>query len=210
MAQLRRYFWEIPAERMILDPPPGTATEKHLLRLASERGYPSELLDGVLIDRMPGFQSALVIGNLLRRLMNWLEDCDSGIVIGGGKCPVRLRPGTVRLAGIYFVSWKQMPGGTIPNDPISDLVPDLVVDILSQWGTRSELDRKRDDFLAAGTRWFWLLDKDERTVEISTCQRTRIYEAEGIVVGEGVVPGFAMPVAEIFQLPFRPRGQKES
>ncbi len=197
--QLQQRFWQIPADRFLPDPAPGTATERHVLDLQSKRGWPPELLDGVLIDRAPGFQGAIVSTTLLHALMTFLDQSDLGIVIGGSKCPIRLGPRTLRLASIYFISWEQMPGGRIPNDAISDLVPWVVGELLSPWCTRAEMARKRDDFLNAGARQFWLLDTNEERVEISTQERTQVLDADEFLDGEDVLPGFSCKVQQLFK-----------
>lgn len=206
LEQLRRHFGGIPGERILLDPPPGTATEEGLIRLNSQRGYPAELLDGVFVDRTPGFQAGVLMTQLLCRLMDHLEEDDQGIVLPGWKCPVRLRPGLIRLTSIYFINWDRIPESVIPNDPIASLIPDLVGDVLSPWSTRGEMERKQQEFFAAGTRLFWLLDLQEESVEVSTPQRTLHLSSADSLSGGDVLPGFVTPVREIFTMP-RPRGQ---
>jgi hypothetical protein len=199
--QLTLHFGGIPPDRILLDPPPGTANERDLLTLDRKRGFPPELVDGVLIDRFPGFKASVIGAKLLGRLMNVLPARSLGIVIGGSKCPVRLKPGTIRLAAIYFISWEQMPDGKIPNDPISDLVPDLVGEFLTEHLRRNEMDRKRDEFLIAGCNLFWLLNIKHNSVEVSTRQRTLILSADDDLTGGPVLPGFSAPVRDIFELP---------
>jgi hypothetical protein len=201
--QLCQHFGGVPADRILLDPAPGTATEEMLLHLDSKRGYPLELLDGVGIDRIPGFRASALTTQFLCRLMDFLSGDNRGIIIPGGKCPVRLRPGLVRLASFYFINWNSIPGGIIPNDPITDLIPDLVGDVISPWTSRTEMEWKQDQFFEAGTRLFGLLDLAEESIEVSTPRRTLHLGPEETLTGGDGLPGFAIPVKDIFAMPRR-------
>lgn len=202
--QLRQHFGMIAGDRILLDPAPGTATEQDILRLDSSRGYPPELLDGVCIDRMSGFYGAIVATELLFRLMDYRRTHNLGIVISGAKCPIRLQPGLVRLGSVFFISWDQMPGHKIPDDPISDMVPELVGEMLSPWTTRVEMHRKRREFFAAGTKLFWLLDLEKETIEVFTPQHHRRLQSGDTLDAGDLLPGFRVPVAEVFEYPQRP------
>lgn len=195
----------IPGDRILLDPLPGTATENDILRLDSRRGWPPELLDGVLIDRMLGMKGAIVATTLLCRLNSYQDEADLGIVVPASKCPVRLQTGSIRLASAYFISREQMPRRKIPNDTIGDLVPELVVEMLSPWGTRIEMDRKRREFFAAGTKHFWLLDTEEKTVEVYTSERRQLLGLQDNLDGGDLLPGFCVSLAELFDLSQRSR-----
>ena len=52
--QLRRHFGMIPAERILLEPPPGTAREEDAYRLNEWEGRRCELVDGVLVEKAVG------------------------------------------------------------------------------------------------------------------------------------------------------------
>ena len=59
--QLRGHFGMIPAERILLDPPPGTATEEDVLFMDDHHDRLCELVDGVLVEKIMGLpESALV------------------------------------------------------------------------------------------------------------------------------------------------------
>jgi len=52
IADLVRCLGDIPTDRIMLSPPPGTATEADVLRyLAAPRKYLCELIDGVLVEK---------------------------------------------------------------------------------------------------------------------------------------------------------------
>jgi Uma2 family endonuclease len=112
---------------------------------------------------------------------------------------VRLFPGLVRVPDAAFVSWARVPGGRVPAEPVPDLVPDLVVEVLAQGNTPGEMARKLGEYFAAGVRLAWLVDPDARTVTVhgSPLRATVLSEAETLDGGD-VLPGFTLPLGSLF------------
>ena len=82
---------------------------------------------------------------------------------------------------------------------IMEVVPDLVVEILSKHDTVEEISDKIDDWLNAGVPMLCIIDPSRRTVTI--CQPGHdpmLLGEHGTLEGDPVVPGFRCPVAEIF------------
>ena len=80
------------------------------------------------------------------------------------------------------------------------LAPDLVAEVLSKSDTASELEEKVADYLSAGTRLLWAIDPDKRRVAVhSPAAPTRWLHERDTLDGDDVVPGFTMPVAELFE-----------
>ncbi len=50
-----------------------------------------------------------------------------------------------------------MPNGKLPTDPVPELVPDFVVEVLGAGNTRGEMARKRREYFLAGVRLVWRL-----------------------------------------------------
>ena len=80
-----------------------------------------------------------------------------------------------------------------------DLAPDLAVEVLSPSNTASEMNDKVLLYLEAGTRLVWVVDPRRRIVVIHTPDRL----ARTLVVGDtldggDVLPGFTLPLAELF------------
>lgn len=61
-----------------------------------------------------------------------------------------------------------MPGGRLPADPVSDLVPDFVIEVLRLGNTRPEMARMRREYFHAGVRLVWMIDPRRRTVAVFT------------------------------------------
>ena len=115
---------------------------------------------------------------------------------------VRLRPppgaateaDSVRIPDVAFTSWDRMP-----DQPIPGLVPDLAIEILGLSNTPGEMARKRREFFAAGVRLVWEVDLRRRTVHVFHAPEFPIeLTASDTVTGEDVLPGFSLPLAELF------------
>ena len=108
-------------------------------------------------------------------------------------------PHTVRVPDASFVRAERLPpGGLGPG--LLKLAPDLAIEVLSPSETASELEEKLDDFLTSGTPLIWVVDPVRRTVRIvSSDAPVRILHEGDVLDGGSVVPGFTMPVADIFE-----------
>src|SRR5213080_4921439 len=82
VAELQEYLGGIPADRILLIPTPGEATEEDLLAIHDHEGRICELVDGILVEKpMASFESRLAIV-LAYFIELFLEDNDLGPVLG--------------------------------------------------------------------------------------------------------------------------------
>ena len=59
--------------------------------------------------------------------------------------------------------------------------------------------RKRQEYFAAGVQLVWLVDPEARTVEVFTApEQSAVLHAEQTLEGGAVLPGFALPLQELF------------
>ncbi len=68
-ADLLEQLGGVPAERVLVRPAPGTATEKDVIRLRDRTGRLCELVDGVLVEKTVGLYEsrvAIVLGYFWR------------------------------------------------------------------------------------------------------------------------------------------------
>jgi Uma2 family endonuclease len=80
-----------------------------------------------------------------------------------------------------------------------EVIPDLVVEILSKNDTIAEVNDKIDDWLGAGVKLLWVVDPFRRTVTVHQPGHDPVLlGAHAILEGDPTVPGFRCPVAEIF------------
>ena len=99
-----------------------------------------------------------------------------------------------------------MPERRVPREPIPDLVPDLAVEVISSGNTRQEMDRKLQDYFAAGVRLVWYVyhtPRREVWAFVSPTEYSVVREGETLDGGE-VLPGFRVALADLFAEPAGP------
>ena len=112
---------------------------------------------------------------------------------------MRLFPGLVRLPDIGFASWDRIPGRRRPTSAIAGFAPDLAVEVLSRSNTKTEMARKRREYFKAGVRLVWEVDPRARTVAVYEAPEGAILLEVGQTLDGGeVLPGFALPLADLF------------
>ena len=188
---------DIPTSRIVAWPAPGTATEEDCIRLnESLEGRSCELIDGTLVEKSMGQKESILGSWILRKIGNFADEHDVG-TISGEQSLLTLWPGHIRMPDIAYFPWKNVLG--VGQDAAPSMVPDIVVEVLSPGNTVREIERKRKEFFEFGTKLFWTVDPVKRIVEVHTSpSRKRVLSKSDILTGGKVLPGFALPMKDIF------------
>lgn len=193
-------FGPLPVWRVVTQPAPGTATDQDVLNLDDHADRLCELVDGTLIQKPMGYQESQVALYLGRVLDAYVEEHDLGLVTGEAGMMRLVAGGPVRIPDVSFVPWSRLPEKKAPRQPIPDIVPDLVVEVLSDSNTEKEMLVKLDEYFSAGVRLVWYVDPEGRTVEAFTAPDQSVVLAVGDTLEGGpVLPGFSVPVANVFK-----------
>lgn len=106
-------------------------------------------------------------------------------------------PDSVRAPDVAFVGQVRIEaiGKTTRFWPEA---PDLAIEVISPNDRYSEVNEKVTDYLAAGTRMVVVVNPRNRTVNVHTPDNTVTLEMGDTLDGGDVVPGWQMPVANIF------------
>ena len=131
-----------------------------------------------------------------------LEEQRAGAVQTGASARTALQALEARLPDVTFVSAAKWRAWRRQRPAVADFGPDLAVEVLSRTNTRAEMARKRREYFAAGARLVWEVNPRRRTVTVYTTPTasTRLAEADTLT-GGNVLPGFALPLAELFADP---------
>jgi Uma2 family endonuclease len=198
VAELLARLGDIPPHRVRLDPAPGTAKEKDVVKIAARENRLYELVEGVLVEKVMGFYESYLACVLIRILGTFVADHDLGIVAGEAGM-MRLAKGLVRIPDVSFVSWDRLPGRKIPRKPIPRLAPDLAVEIVSVGNTEKEMTRKLHEYVTAGVRLVWYIEAKARVVRVyKSPKRCKLLSKGQSLDGGKVLPGFALPIRELF------------
>ncbi len=210
LADLLKHLGDISPQRIRLQPAPGTATERHVVAIHRREKRLYELMEGVLVEKIMGYEESSLACELIYYLKHFLHEHDLGNVAGADGA-LRLMPGLVRIPDVSFISWDRLPDRSIPTEALPDLTPDLAVEILSEGNTPGEMDRKLRDYFFSGTRLVWYIDPQRRTVRVYTSpdQCMELSEQQTLD-GGAVLPGFSLPLAQLFaHLPKTKRRNKQ-
>ena len=189
---------DVPIERVIFQPLPGMATEADLLRFAERDKRLCELIDATLVEKPVGFWHSLIGTKLIGRLALHADSTGAGVVFGAN-APLRMPScGRIRLPDGAFISAGRAP--RLP-DPIPTVAPDIAVEVLSATNTKAEMAQKLREYFESGTRLAWFIDQDTRTVAVyyRPGEPVCVLAETDTLDGDQVLPGFSMPVAELFR-----------
>jgi Uma2 family endonuclease len=193
----------IDPARVRLNPQPGTATEKDLIRVVDSKfDVDCELVEGTLVEKAPVSVQENYAGTvLLAALQNFVSPRRCGVVLAS-QAMLRLAPGIVRLPDVTFIVPEKWRAWSVKKPAIGDFGPDICVEVLSKSNTPREQRRKRNEYFASGTRLVWEVNPRRRAVTVYTSPTasTRLTEADTLTGGD-VLPGFQLPLADLFADP---------
>ena len=176
-------------------------TADDLLRLYS-KGVRGELIRGVLCETMAVggehgeivINLGIVVGNFVKpRRLGRLAGSDAGVHL-------ERDPDTVREPDLAFISSQKLPLN-VRNPGYYEVVPDLVVEVVSPSDTRAEVNDKARMWHSHGVRLVWVVYPDTRGVDVHGEDGSVVTLSENDTLDGGdVLPGFTCPVSEIFDL----------
>lgn len=198
LADLLYRLGDIPAKRILINPPPGTATERHALAfLEGADKRLAELVDGVLVEKPMGWKESLLASLVVKYLWVYLDKHDIGIALTADG-PVRLRPKRIRTPDVCFVSWDRIPADA-EKQRVLRAIPNLAVEVFSTGNTRREIDIKVLEYFKVGVELVWVIypKTESATVYQSPTDKRKI-AADGKLDGDAVLPGFSLPLKKLF------------
>ena len=163
-------------------------------------GCRHELLRGELRTMTPaGFEHGAIVVNITAPLAEHVKSQRLGDVCGAETgFKIAVDPDTVLAPDAAFVRRERIaasgrPIGFWPG------APDLAVEVLSPSDTVYAVDEKVEAWLSAGSTAVWIVNPHRRTVTIHRSgTAVRTLSGADTLEGEDVVPGFRVPVADIF------------
>ncbi|QDT66012.1 Uma2 family endonuclease [Calycomorphotria hydatis] len=199
VAELVEQLGNIPLERILMHPLPGTATEEDLLSYDGSDKL-VELVDGVLVEKgaMAYLESLLAV-YLIEVLSPYVRKNRLGAV-SAGDGDMRMVERNVRKPDVGFAIRTKFPDGRVSDDPIADFGPDLAVEILSRSNTPKEMQKKRAEYFASGCRLVWEVNFPKRIVNVyHDVEQFSTLTEEDTLSGEEVIPGFELSIRKWFE-----------
>jgi Uma2 family endonuclease len=198
VADLLEHLGGVSPSRVRFQPWPGTATVRDVIAIHDAENRLCELVDGVLVEKVMGFDESIFGVLLSASLVEYLKTHDLGKVAGADGM-MQIFPNLVRIPDVAFISWKRYPKGKERRAAVPLVVPDLVVEVLSKGNTPKEMARKLDEYFRAGVRLVWYADPKRRTVRVYTARnRSELLHDDRFLDGGDVLPGFSLSIREWF------------
>jgi Uma2 family endonuclease len=108
-------------------------------------------------------------------------------------------PPSTLAPDISFVRGDRWPPGELP-DRYGRIVPDLVAEFKSPSNTEPEMLERVNIYLEAGVPLVWLVRPSQRTITVFRADgSTRLLTETDELDGAPVLPGFRLPVSEVFR-----------
>ncbi len=174
-------------------------TADDLLALHS-KGVKGELIRGVLAEKVSTYgkhgevvmRFGIGLGNhILPRRLGRIFGSDAGVRL-------ERNPDTVREPDVGFISAARMPLEVEANS-YYEVVPELVVEVVSPSDTRRQVYDKAQMWLRYGVTLVWVADPNTRTVSVhQSGQPMATLTEDDTLDGAPVLPGFTLGVREVF------------
>ena len=177
----------------------GTITADVLLAMP-EDGNRYELIGGELMMMSPaGGQHGILAARILRKLGNFVEDAGLGAVFAAETgFLLTSNPDTVRAPDVAFVC-RQRLDDVGPVTGYWPGAPDLAVEVLSPSDSYSQVEEKALCWLDSGCRMVLVVDPQQEHITVyESRDRIRVLDIDATLDGGTVVPGWSVPVAEVF------------
>jgi Uma2 family endonuclease len=157
-----------------------------------------ELVLGELVMMSPaGYEHGVIVGNIHTSLATFVKQRSLGVVTAAETGFIIARaPDTVRAPDVGFIQAARMPSERTRG--FFQGPPDLAVEVVSPTDRAGELLAKVRDWLAAGCRAVWVVDPTSQTVSVYRGSQTSLLTANDELGDDEILPGFRLPVAELF------------
>jgi Uma2 family endonuclease len=173
-----------------------------------ERPYPPpperkgfELIDGKWVEKPMSNIAGIVEAAVAALVYAHVRAGRLGIVLGPdaayrlfGETSTRTRKPDASFVAAGRITPSRDQDGYWP------IAPDLAVEVTSPNDGAEDLEEKLDEYLRAGVRLVWVIYLPTRNVWAYKPDGTaRLYRTGDTLPGEDVLPGFTVPVAELFE-----------
>lgn len=174
-----------------------TARELEQLSLEASRG---ELVQGEFIPMSPaGFVHGEIAGNVFGILWSFVRKNRLGVLYAAETGFIlQQNPDTVRAPDVAFVTHERAAQQKRKTGYFQG-APDLAVEVISPSEILDDVENKLIDYLEAGTKVVWLVYPRTQTITIyRSLTDVRILTINDDLDCSDLLPGFSVPVAEIF------------
>ncbi len=157
-----------------------------------------ELLNGELIEEMPGKQHSRLTKFFLYQLDAFLKDHPLGETFVELRHHIPTEPFTALIPDVSYISAERSAQHPHDDEGAVPFMPDLAVEIQSPGQSKKTLLAKANYYLAHGARLVWLVYPDEQIIETLTTTERDLLQPGKTLTGGDVLPEFSIEVAAVF------------
>jgi Uma2 family endonuclease len=165
----------------------------------SHEGKRYELDRGVLVEMSPTgdihgivalWIGHLIVGFVVAHDLGYVTAAETGFTLS-------TNPDIIRAPDVAFIAKSRQKPLT---GRYYTIAPDSVVEVVSPGDTASQIRRKVNQFLLAGTRLIWVVYPDERLIDIYRPDSdTETVGIKDTLDGGDVLPGLTLSMREVFR-----------
>lgn len=160
-----------------------------------------EIIQGELTEMSPAnFDHAWISSRMVKALAVFAEPEFGAVLAPSGGFILGRNPDTLLEPDVSFVRIDRIPTSA-QRQRFVELAPDLAVEVLSPSERMTAVMRKVELYLAAGVQLVWVVDPIRKIVRVYTPDHSSHIlraSADDVLDGGDVLPGFALPLADIF------------
>jgi Uma2 family endonuclease len=165
-------------------------------------GYPTELVRGqIKVMNQPYPEHGRICAEIARLLGNFVKERTLGVVIcNDSGVRTERQPDTVRGPDVAYYSYQRVRPGRLPKRGYLDVVPELAIEVKSEFDRWSEINEKIAEYLKAGVLMVCVVDPDTDSVQIHYPDKPmRIVQRDEELTLPEVLPDFRVTVRELFE-----------
>ncbi|MBM3853757.1 MAG: Uma2 family endonuclease [Verrucomicrobia bacterium] len=175
-------------------------TEGELMSLPKD-GHKRELIEGEIIMSPTGYRHEDIAAAVLTALRLHVRQHKLGSVCGSS-LGCWMVTGNLLSPDVSYIHRSRIPRGKDAVQRYFQGAPDLIVEILSPWDRTVRTHDKLVEYFASGARLGWVIDPEKQlALAYRAPDAGRVIGLEDALDGEDVLPGFRLPLAELFAEP---------
>ena len=161
-------------------------------------GHKRELLHGEIIMSPTGYRHERIAAIVMSAMLQHASRARLGVVCGSS-LGCWMKSGNLLSPDISFIGNNRLPEAGVEEEKYFRGSPDLVVEVLSPWDRPLRMREKMEDYFQSGARLAWVIDPAEKIACVYRgAEADRLLRLTDALDGEHVLPGFRLPLAEVF------------
>ena len=172
-----------------------------------------EVVDGQIVENPPMGARESILASFLLVLMDPIARSSRlGRVVTETLFWIDRASKLKRRPDVAFVSTKRWSlKREVPDTESWDVVPDLTIEVISKTNSANAVAGKIEEYFQAGVCLVWVVYPVTKKIYVyNSPTRVRILQLGDELDGEGVIPGFRVPLSTLFGRKKKPKRQPKA